>query len=159
LVAAILSSAPLRLRITAHDEQFSDTRTDLVGLPCAEGIVAQVNAFNGPGWRDLANPNLHWLYETKVTCSVTKVTTCGGRNPFRVRAGTRESKGGASHAEIFGVEGNSRQNARAENRSPCGKTKRSLKNRARSKDSWKPRRSYSSDIRTDLLPVLLGRGY
>src|SRR5712691_5837220 len=58
LVAAILSSAPLRLRITAHDEQVSDTRTDLVGLPCAEGIVAQVNAFNGPGWRDRANPNL-----------------------------------------------------------------------------------------------------
>ena len=46
LVAAILSSAPLRLRITAHDEQVSDTRTDLVGLPYAEVIMAQVNTFN-----------------------------------------------------------------------------------------------------------------
>src|SRR5712692_5237064 len=79
LVAAILSSAPLRLRITAHDEQFGDTRADLVGLPCAEGIVAHVNAFNGASWRDLANPNLHLQYETKVRCCVTKVTTCGGR--------------------------------------------------------------------------------
>jgi hypothetical protein len=78
-VAAVLS-APLRLRVAAHDEQFSDTRTDRVDLPCAEVVVAQVNAFDGPGWRDLANPNLHLPYETKVTCCVTRVSASEGRN-------------------------------------------------------------------------------
>ena len=113
LVAAILSSAPLRLRITAHDEQFGDTRADLVGLPCAEGIVAHVNAFNGASWRDLANPNLHLQYETKVRCCVTKVTTCGGRNPLCELWEIRKSKVGASDPEIFAVRGNPRQMLRA----------------------------------------------
>src|SRR2546430_7876894 len=90
-LAAVLS-APLTLRIAAHDEQFSDSRTDLVDLPCAEVVVAQVNAFDVPGRRDLANPDLHLQCETKVTCYVTKVTICGARSPLWTLRGAERAR-------------------------------------------------------------------
>jgi hypothetical protein len=74
-------------------------------LPCAEVVAAQVNAFNGPGWRDLANPNLHLHYETKGHMLCNKSHSLWRSESFFPYAPRHKSNVGASNLEIFGVEG------------------------------------------------------
>jgi len=74
LVAVLL--AHLRFCVSACDEQFAQTGTDLVELSFTELIVPQLDAFKAlTGWR-LANPNSHGRCLNSSHLSVSTTVFC-----------------------------------------------------------------------------------